>query len=88
MSTNENRKPREFEVYGRNLNSYPSWDICESPPVTDELIRLREVLTPEVDPRAAGVEWVMENVFKYGGSCGLDHATAIKREAIRAGILK
>jgi hypothetical protein len=48
MSTNENRKPREFEVYGRNLNSYPSWDICESPPVTDELIRLREVLTPEV----------------------------------------
>jgi hypothetical protein len=45
----------------------------------------REVLNPEVDPRAAGVEWAYAYLFEI---MDLRGAHTIKTEAIRAGILK
>jgi hypothetical protein len=89
--SNTPKKAREFfirKIKSEWHDSYIAWDEMKRHHKVEDFIHVREVLTPEVDPRAAGVEWVMENVFKYGGSCGLDHATAIKREAIREGILK
>jgi hypothetical protein len=87
-TSNTPKKAREFfirKIKSEWHDSYIAWDEMKRHHKVEDFIHVREVLNPEVDPRAAGVEWAYAYLFEI---MDLRGAHTIKTEAIRAGILK
>jgi hypothetical protein len=84
----ERKIAREFDVYGSQIGpEFYEWKICTCPEVTNEIIKLREVLDNEPDPRSAGVEFVLKEALSDFHKDSIVKRQ-IMREAVKAGIFK